>query len=101
MDNGKWVNGKWVSFISECNCGCCHVPDLGACLKFEVGGNGRCVYCDHGKECHPGKGEFANGPLRPLVIGVDPASPEGDRTVKVKVKKRDMRKRHKSKKNGG
>ena len=49
-----------------CNiCECCHVPDYGACDDFCEGANGRCVYCDHAKECHPGKGELYNGPLRP------------------------------------
>lgn len=38
----------------KCKCGCCHVPDNGACPKstYEKGMNGRCVYCDHGEECH-------------------------------------------------
>lgn len=44
-------------------CGCCHVPDYGACDTYEAGLNGRCVYCDHSLACHPGKGEFHNGPL--------------------------------------
>lgn len=39
----------------KCPCGCCHAVDLGACPKFEKGANGRCVYCDHGKECHTRK----------------------------------------------
>lgn len=36
----------------ECDCGCCHNPDHGPCPKFERGMNGRCVYCDHGQDCH-------------------------------------------------
>lgn len=47
----------------RCSCGCCHVPDHGACDEFVQGFNGRCVYCDHGDACHPGQGEFHNGPL--------------------------------------
>ena len=48
----------------KCPCGCCHVPDDGACDKFEASMNPKmCVYCDHGKECHPGKGPMMNGPL--------------------------------------
>lgn len=49
--------------IEMCDCGCCHYPDLGACPTFEQGMNGRCVYCDHGEECHPGKGNNFNRPL--------------------------------------
>jgi hypothetical protein len=51
----------------RCTCGCCHVPDHGACDTFERGMNGRCVYCDHGEECHPGSGERFN---LPLTVGV-------------------------------
>jgi hypothetical protein len=36
----------------QCDCGCSHVPDYGACGDFEVGANGRCVYCDHAEVCH-------------------------------------------------
>lgn len=28
--------------------------NLGPCETWEEGGNGRCVYCDHGKQCHAG-----------------------------------------------
>lgn len=52
--------------MSGCECGCCHVPDYGACDEFERGANGRCVYCDHGESCHPGQGAFHNGPLWPV-----------------------------------
>jgi len=45
------------------NCDCCHVLDYGACDTFERGMNGRCVYCDHDKECHPGTGLYYNTPL--------------------------------------
>ena len=35
------------------NCKCDTYPDnLGPCKDFEVGANGRCVYCDHNLECH-------------------------------------------------
>lgn len=27
--------------------------NLGPCAKFELGGNGRCAYCDHAQSCHP------------------------------------------------
>jgi hypothetical protein len=37
----------------KCKCGCMDSPDNGACNKFEKGDNGRCVYCDHAKACHP------------------------------------------------
>jgi len=47
----------------RCPCGCCHVPDYGACQSFEKGANGLCVYCDHGEECHPGNPESYNTPL--------------------------------------
>ena len=33
-------------------CKCAHSHDHGACPTFEAGMNGRCVYCDHAKECH-------------------------------------------------
>lgn len=46
-------------------CNCCHVPDYGACDKFFEGFNGRCVYCDHDRTCHPGEGKTFNGPLWP------------------------------------
>lgn len=36
----------------KCECGCCHLPDYGACDTFEAGVNGRCVYCDHAETCH-------------------------------------------------
>ncbi len=47
----------------RCPCGCCHVPDHGACQLFEMGTNGRCVYCDHGETCHPGDPDRFNTPL--------------------------------------
>ena len=50
------------------NCKCCHLPDHGACRTYERGMNGRCVYCDHAKGCHPGKGPLANGPLEPITV---------------------------------
>lgn len=48
-----------------CDCGCSHAHDHGACDDFTGGANGRCVYCDHGQDCHPGPGPFCNGPLQP------------------------------------
>ena len=47
-------------------CACCHAVDYGACDTFEVGMNGRCVYCDHDESCHPGTGEYHNAPLAPV-----------------------------------
>lgn len=85
----------------KCVCGCSHVPDAGACREFTPGKNKMfCVYCDHGKGCHPGKGPYANGPLGVVFIGLDKASLAGDRTVAFAIKKRDTRKRHKSRKVG-
>ena len=26
--------------------------NLGVCLTWELGGNGRCAYCDHEESCH-------------------------------------------------
>jgi hypothetical protein len=40
-----------------CACGCCHVPDNGACPKYIAGLNDRCVVCDHSVVCHRRKGE--------------------------------------------
>ena len=57
-DKGKFELNK-----DKCECGCCHVPDHGACQTFEMGANGRCVYCDHGKDCHPGDPNKFNTPL--------------------------------------
>lgn len=35
-------------------CKCMERTDqMGPCDKFEAGGNGRCVYCDHETRCHP------------------------------------------------
>ena len=42
-------------------CESSHVPKDLACKSFEEGANGRCVYCDHEKRCHPGPGNA--GPL--------------------------------------
>jgi len=58
-----------VMRFGECGCGCCHDPDYGACDGFEAGFNGRCVYCDHGEDCHPGTGLYHNGPLRAVRRG--------------------------------
>ncbi len=54
-------NGRAIVMCD--NCECCHVPDHGACDTFVQGRNGRCVYCDHGKACHPGTGAAFNLPL--------------------------------------
>jgi hypothetical protein len=50
----------------KCGCGCAHAKDYGACDLFQAGMNGRCVYCDHGEECHPGSAPYHNGPLGPV-----------------------------------
>jgi hypothetical protein len=81
----------------SCSCECSHYPDLGACRKYISGANGRCVYCDHANYCHPGKGEFANGPLAPICMPVS----EKEDAKPIRIKKHDTRKRHKSKRNGG
>ena len=47
-------------------CECCHYVDYGACDDYRIGMNGRCVYCDHDKSCHPGRGDLHNGPLSPV-----------------------------------
>ena len=57
-----------VTSTPKCACGCCHANDFGACLTFDVGGNGRCAVCDHGEKCHPGVGPYCNGPLHPVLI---------------------------------
>jgi hypothetical protein len=36
----------------ECRCPT-YAGNLGPCAQHEVGGNGRCVYCDHELTCHP------------------------------------------------
>jgi hypothetical protein len=35
----------------HCNCPT-YEDNWGPCFTFEEGSNGRCVYCDHTKECH-------------------------------------------------
>jgi hypothetical protein len=35
----------------ECRCPT-YPGNLGPCVEFEAGGNGRCVYCDHERACH-------------------------------------------------
>jgi hypothetical protein len=65
IEDYKWVNNEAVVTVKrpinylrievvqkKCECGCCDVPDHGACLRFEQGGNGRCAHCDHAKPCH-------------------------------------------------
>jgi hypothetical protein len=42
-------------------CEHCHVPPAPSCPTFEAGMNGRCVYCDHAEQCHPGPN--LSGPL--------------------------------------
>ena len=56
-------------------CDCAHVPDHGACDVFDQGMNGRCVYCDHDEGCHPGHGQFHNGPLASVERVAPPDSP--------------------------
>jgi len=34
-----------------CQCNT-YVGNLGPCRTFEIGTNGRCVYCDHEPNCH-------------------------------------------------
>jgi hypothetical protein len=34
-----------------CKCGT-YEGNLGPCKTFETGASDRCVYCDHGRECH-------------------------------------------------
>lgn len=55
----------------KCPCGCCHVPDWGACPQFEQGANGLCVYCDHSKPCHERDKDRKtyNGPLEVGIRG--------------------------------
>lgn len=41
-------------------CRCPTYPtNLGPCVAFEAGGNGRCVYCDHEHACHPAEARDA------------------------------------------
>src|SRR5437588_12865478 len=53
----------------KCQCGCSHVPCIGACPTFVPGGNGRCAVCDHSILCHRRKGEPQPNDLdSPLII---------------------------------
>ena len=36
--------------VKDCKCPT-YPGNLGPCITFEKGANGRCVYCDHEKEC--------------------------------------------------
>ena len=40
------------------NCGT-YPGNLGPCEIWEEGHNGRCVYCDHGRNCHPATAPIA------------------------------------------
>lgn len=42
------------------NCACCDVPEPEPCSTYELGRNGRCVYCDHEGECHKKWGDIFN-----------------------------------------
>jgi len=53
-----------------CDCGCCHQKDFGACDSFEKGMNGRCVYCDHGENCHGPQNNAKRFYNAPLGVGV-------------------------------
>lgn len=50
------IDVRWgESALKHCDCGCSHVVglnDAGACKKYALGCNGRCVWCDHAKGCH-------------------------------------------------
>lgn len=65
--------------VNKCECGCCHVPDHGPCPTYEIGANGRCVYCDHGKACHADQSRpYFNTPLgvgRRMTDSRPPAAP--------------------------
>lgn len=39
-------------FESKCSCQT-YPGNLGPCKEHELGGNGRCVYCDHEMGCVP------------------------------------------------
>lgn len=38
-------------FATTCNCPT-YAGNGGSCATYEQGSNGRCVYCDHSKDCH-------------------------------------------------
>lgn len=43
--------------------GCATSPNnMGPCATYELGMNGRCVFCDHGQTCHPFEKKDANIP---------------------------------------
>ena len=59
-------------------CACSHAYDHGACDDYELGRNGRCVYCDHDEDCHPGEEKFFNQPLSIGVRQGDDETHEGE-----------------------
>ena len=62
------------------DCASSHHPRDLACPRFEMGMNGRCVFCDHESRCHPGPNK--SGPLG--ARGVHDVIPEGSRGSRVK-----------------
>jgi hypothetical protein len=40
---------RFFNALCECKT---YAGNLGPCLTWEEGGNGRCVYCDHDEQCH-------------------------------------------------
>lgn len=64
-----WVAMRKKDGLNTC-CLSCHYPADTACRKFHVGGNGRCVYCDHEQKCHPGPGATCDIG-KEMVAGID------------------------------
>ena len=66
---------------SRCVCGCCHIPDNGACPTFEAQqGGDRCVYCDHAEPCHERDRERQTFNT-PTGVGYRDLSPEVARAI--------------------
>ena len=65
--DGEVIDMHGIALKADPCCGCCHVPDFGPCQRgkrrVEIGANGRCVYCDHAVDCHPGRSGVHNTPL--------------------------------------
>jgi hypothetical protein len=47
---------------SDITCGT-YAGNLGPCECYEMGANGRCVYCDHALACHPQESQPVFPPL--------------------------------------
>jgi hypothetical protein len=78
--NGTLCDTTLTPRYNNPDCDCPTYPDnLGPCnpIHFEVGANGRCVYCDHDYECHPGAKRLIARELAASMLEDAIANPNG------------------------